>query len=219
MNAKDQERLLKAISAMAEYYGKQLSDGILALYLNGLASYPVAEIERALQAHVQNPDTGQWMPKIADIVKMLEGTSQSASAIAWGKVYQAVSDVGMYRSLAFDDPIIHLAITDIGGWQEICKGQEAELCFLQSRFEKSYRAYAHRRHDLPPYPRYLAGIFECENRLHGYPVDPPVLVGDPQRASMVLANGSNKTLVVSVAQAAQDTINRIRLAATSEKTA
>ncbi|MCL2076328.1 MAG: DUF6475 domain-containing protein [Betaproteobacteria bacterium] len=214
MNNEDKARIVKAISGAAEYYGKPLSDGVLMLYLQGLAGYPAADVERAIYAHIQNPDTGQFMPKIADITRAIGGTTQSAAAIAWGKVQQAVAQIGIYRSIAFDDACIHLAIADIGGWQEIGRTPVVELPFLQARFEKSYRAYAARRHDLPPHPGYLVGIFEADNNLRGYPVEPPVLVGNPDRARAVLAAGSNAPrLTITAGQAAAEAIDRARLQA------
>jgi len=65
-----------------------------------------------------------WMPKIADIVRMIDGSTQSAAATAWAKVMRAVGSVGQYQSLAFDDPVIHLAIDETGGWISLCRIEE-----------------------------------------------------------------------------------------------
>jgi len=76
-------RFAKALSALAEYYGKELSDGVIALYWQGLSQYGIADLEAAIGRHLQNPDTGQWMPKIADIVRMIDGTTKGAAVMAW----------------------------------------------------------------------------------------------------------------------------------------
>lgn len=204
-------RFAKALSALAEYYGKELSDGVIALYWQGLSQYPIDDIEAAIGRHLQNPDTGQWMPKIADIVRMIDGTTQGAAAMAWAKVMRAVGSVGQYQSLAFDDAIIHLVIDDLGGWPGICQGEEAEIPFLQKRFETSYRAYRMRGSDVPPHPRYLVGVSEMQNTAKGYEPEAPRLVGDLAKAQAVLSGGSNAPrLPVHVAHSSP-LVERLRL--------
>ena len=204
-------RFVKALVALAEYYGRDLSEGVIQLYWQGLSQYSIDDIEAAIGRHLQNPDTGQWMPKIADVVRMIEGTTQSSAAMAWAKVMRAVGSVGMYQSLAFDDALIHLVIDDLGGWHGICQISEAELPFLQKRFETNYRAYKLRGADVPPHPRYLVGISETLNSAKGYRSDPPRLVGDPFKAQAVLAGGSDAPrLPVHVAHSAP-LVERLRL--------
>lgn len=191
MKDKDHLRFAKAMTALADYYGRPLSDGSMGLYWQGLQGYDIDQVEKAIGLHLQNPDTGQFMPKIADIVRMLEGTTQDAAALAWAKVMRAVGSVGMHESLVFDDPIIHLVIDDLTSWPALCQTSEAELPFLAKRFETSYRAYRRRGEDLPPHPRYLVGLSEIANVGTGYKADPPRLVGDPEKAKRVLLNGSS----------------------------
>jgi hypothetical protein len=204
-------RFAKALSALAEYYGKELSDGVIALYWQGLSQYGIADLEAAIGRHLQNPDTGQWMPKIADIVRMIDGTTQGAAAMAWAKTMRAVGSVGQYQSLAFDDALIHLVIDDLGGWPGICQVEEAELPFLQKRFETIYRAYKMRGSDVPPHRRYLVGVSEIQNGAKGYQPDPPRLVGDLAKAQAVLSGGSNAPrLPVHVAHSTP-LVERLRL--------
>lgn len=184
-------RFAKALVVLAEYYGKEISEGVIGLYWQGLKQYEIGVIESAIARHIQNPDNGQFMPKIADIVRMIEGTTQGASAIAWGKVMRAIGAVGTYQSICFDDPCIHLAIGDIGGWVDIGKCSQDDLPFLQNRFDKAYRAYRCRGSDLPPYPRHLPGICEISNSASGHPVDPPMLAGDKELARLVYQGGSD----------------------------
>lgn len=196
-------RFAKALSALAEYYGRELSEGVIALYWQGLQQYPIDEIEAAIGRHLQNPDSGQWMPKIADIVRAIDGTTQSAAALAWAKVMRTVGAVGQFQSVGFDDAVIHLTIDDLGGWPKLCQTSEAELPFLQKRFEVAYRAYRSRGADLPPHPRYLPGVSEMQNAAQGFPSDPPVLVGDCERAKLVHRGGSDAPrLPVHVGQVA-----------------
>jgi hypothetical protein len=187
----DKKRFLAAMTALTDYYGKPLSTATIDLYWHGLVEFDIEQVEKAISMHVRNPDSGQWMPKIADLVKMIEGTTQDAAGQAWAKVLRAVASVGMYESLAFDDPIIHLVIGDISSWPALCQLSEAELPFLAKRFENSYRAYRRRISDLPAHPRYLIGVTEMSNSNEGFRSDPPRLVGDPRRAEQVLLNGTS----------------------------
>ena len=183
------QRFAAAMTALAEYYGKEISSGVLALYWQGLSKFSIDEIEAAIGLHLRSPDTGQWMPKIADIIRMIEGTTADAATIAWAKVMRAVGSVGQFQSLAFDDPLIHAVIDDMCGWPKICQTEEKEIPFLQNRFEKAYRAYRVRR-ETPIYPRYLVGVSETQNSAAGHKSDPPLLVGDKALAQAVIAGGS-----------------------------
>ena len=184
------QRFAAAMTSLAEYYGKELSSGVLALYWQGLSQFSIDEIESAIGLHLQSPDSGQWMPKIADIIRMIEGTTADAATIAWAKVMRAVGSVGQYQSLAFDDALIHAVIDDMGGWAKICQTEEKEIPFSQSRFEKAYRAYRVRR-ETPVYPKYLCGVSETQNSAAGHRSDPPLLVGNKSLAQSVLNGGSN----------------------------
>lgn len=208
--ARSSVRFARALAALAEYYVRDLSEGVIALYWQGLSKYPVEDIEAAIMRHLQNPDSGQWMPKIADIVRMIEGTTQSAAALAWAKVMRAVGAVGMHQSIVFDDPVIHLAIDDLGGWPKLCQCRDDELPFLQKRFETNFRAYKTRGDDIPPHPRYLPGLSDGENRITGFPVDPPRLVGDLQKAKQVFSGGSDASrLAVHVSEVPASTLLRL----------
>lgn len=191
MPRNESKRFASALVALAEYYGRDLSEGVIGLYRQGLQQYDIAAIEAAIGRHLQNPDSGQWMPKIADIVRMIEGTTQDAAALAWAKVMRAVGSVGQYQSLAFDDAVIHLVIDDLGGWPKLCQTTEEELPFLAKRFETNYRAYRRRADDIPAHPRYLPGVSEMANSAAGHRSDPPRLVGDLERAKSVMLGGTS----------------------------
>ena len=147
------------------------------------------QVTKAMTAHAMDPERGQFAPKPADIVRQLHGTQTDRSLIAWGKVLDAMQRVGAYRSVAFDDGAIHSAIEDLGGWAKVCRSTQNELPFIQKRFCESHRAYASRpdsRHS-----SMLIGEHEAANRAAGKAVSPPILIGDPEAARMVLAFGES----------------------------
>ena len=42
--------------------------------------------------------------------------------------------VGAYQSVAFDDPVIHAVIEDLGGWTKLCRSDLKELSYMEHRF-------------------------------------------------------------------------------------
>jgi len=71
---------------------------------------------------------------------------------------------------------------DIGGWVTVCRSKVDELQWLQKRFIESYVSAVRMNRE---HPSKLLGEFEVENRIRGYEVAPPVLIGDPMKAKQV----------------------------------
>lgn len=126
LNQSDYDNFINIMQLVSEQYGKNPSEGLISLYWNGLKNYEFSAVQDAIGRHLGNTDTGQFMPKIADIIRMLQGSSQDAAFSAWSKVDKAVRQVGPYDSVVFDDPLIHKVLHDMGGWMGICgKDDEA----------------------------------------------------------------------------------------------
>lgn len=188
MRTEDFQEFHDGIVGVMSFYGKDVSTFALDIWWNALKAFDLSTVRDAFSRYVVNPDSGQFAPKPADIVRLVEGTTQDAATMAWAKTMQAVGRVGQYQSIAFDDPIIHAVIEDVGGWPNLCRTTDDEIPFVQRRFEQAYRAYRARR-DVPPYPRYLPGVSELQNAGKGYQSDPPRLVGDLEKAKAVVSGG------------------------------
>lgn len=180
--------------ALAEYYNREISEGLIGMYWQGLEHYDLAAIREALNRHMQNPDSGQFMPKIADISKMLGGSTQDAALRAWAKVDQAVRRVGTYADVAFDDPIIHRVLHDMGGWIALGTRSEDEWPFVAKEFENRYRGYRIQG-GVKDYPTVLIGIAGAHNRKGGHETQPPMLIGDADTARAVMAGGTDKPMI------------------------
>jgi len=141
MRHEDKPEFAGMMVSIGEYYGREISDGLMGMYWQGLQHYDLAAVRDAMNRHVANPDSGQFMPKIADISKMLAGTTQDAALRAWAKVDQAVRRVGTYRDVAFDDPLIHRVLHDMGGWVAMGSKTEDEWPFVAKEFENRYRGF------------------------------------------------------------------------------
>lgn len=179
------------------YYGKDVSTFLLGVWWNACESFDMEQVAKALQKHACDPERGQFAPKVADIVRGLQGTASDRAALAWGKVHEAMSAVGAYTDVVFDDAAIHAVVEDLGGWPKVCRTEVKELSYLQHRFQEAHRAYTERGQF--EYQRRLPGDRSPDHEYtsRGIPLPRPALVGDRQRAITVLENGnvSGKTSI------------------------
>lgn len=189
MDSTDEMRFVSALTACAEYYGKDLSPAIMGLYWQGLERFSLAAVEHALKLHMAHPDSGQFMPKIADIVRLSEGSGEDASMQAWTKVDKGMRSIGPYQDVVFDDAVIHRVLSEMGGWVELSRKTEHEWPFIAKEFQTRYRGYRGRG-GVTEYPRVLAGITNSTNAQVGHKPQPPVLIGDERKARAVLQGGS-----------------------------
>lgn len=183
-------RFATLITGLADYYKQEISRAVLGLYWEGMRQYDYAAIEKACWAHTQNPDTGMWMPKVADIVKMLAGRTDDQAKIAWAKVDRAVRTVGIYQDVAFDDGLIHRVIADMGGWVALNGKSEDEWPFVAKEFETRYRGFR-MRGNMPEYPGHLVGMASSQNACAGIQHKADImLIGERQAAIAVIKSGS-----------------------------
>ena len=183
------------LKSVMDYYGKDVTPFLVSIYWDGLKRFDFEDVSRALNAHAQNPDSGQFWPKLADLVRMIEGSTESQGMRAWSKVRSAITSVGKMQSVVFDDPLIHVCIAEMGGWYALACCMESELPFKARDFEKRYQAYRSRR-EVPEFQPMLIGGHEADNRLNGFSDrTKPVLIGNPERAQVVLERGRGHGVV------------------------
>lgn len=190
MRANELSQFRQLLTDVMAYYGKDCSQFMLTVWWGALESSDLEQVSRALQRHATDPDRGQFAPKVADIVRVLQGTTTDRAAIAWGKVHEAMSAVGAYTDVVFDDPAIHAVLEDLGGWPKVCRTEVEELSYLQHRFQEAHRAYTERGQF--EYQRRLAGDRSPDHDYtsRGIPLPRPALIGDRDRAIAVLKNGN-----------------------------
>ena len=190
----DYVRFLTLLSGIADYYSKSLPEGVISLYWQGLEQYEIGAVEKALWEHTQNPDTGQFMPKIADVTRNLQGRTTDQAALAWSKVDSALRRVGTYSDVVFDDPIIHRVVADMGGWIKFGTMTEEEWPFTGNQFRTRYQGYK-MRGEIPEYQPVLVGIANAHNGKEGFKTSPPMLIGNEARAKQVMLAGTNDQLI------------------------
>jgi len=197
MEPKDRKRFAaRCLLPAAELYGKAPSDAVADVWWDALRPYDIEAVESAFRRHLVSPDTGQFMPKPADIVRMLAGTSEDAALVAWAKLDRAVRNPGCYASVVFDDPLIHRVVRDLGGWIRLGTKIDDEWPFVGREFQNRYRGFRS-RNEAPEYPPRLIGIYEAENTVKGYMYTDVVLLGDVERAKLVAANGEFQPMIAT----------------------
>jgi hypothetical protein len=192
MQTSDMPNFLNLLTGLGALYGKPINEPLVEIYWRALQRFEFPAVKEALQAHVDNPDSGQFMPKPADVVRYLEGGSRTQALQAWSRVVKAIGSIGCYRSLVFDDSVIHAVVSDMGGWVQLCKVTEDELPFKANEFEKRYTGYV--LHPPETYPKQLTGVIEQQNSSQGHEVEPPVLIGDQHKALLVYRSGGDTAL-------------------------
>ena len=189
MTPAEKPEFLALLASVFSMYRQDTSEFLVGLWWDGMRHYDLEAVRDAMGRHALNPDVGQWCPKPADIVKMLQGSTKDSSMLAWTKVVEAARAVGTYKSVCFDDPLCNAVLNDMGGWIALGAVTEHELPFRAKEFENRYRAYVVR----PPaaWPTSLPGISERDNAARGLSVGVDlVLIGDRGKAKAALAGGT-----------------------------
>lgn len=191
MQAADKAALTELVSQVLAYYRQPVSEFTLSVWWSACQPYSLEQIRKAMTAHATNPDGGQFAPKVADLVRILEGTHTDRAMLAWGKVHEAMSAVGAYQDVVFDDPAIHAVVEDLGGWPKLCRSETKELGYIQKRFCDGHKAYTNRGEFT--FPRRLMGDRSPDHEWEAKGLEPPrpALVGDREKAIAVFQNGSS----------------------------
>ncbi|EON13421.1 DUF6475 domain-containing protein [Pandoraea sp. SD6-2] len=194
MTQNDKVRFFGLIADVYAFYKSDFSDFVGLVWWQAMQQFDLAAVESAMGRHAANPDSGQFLPKPADVVKMLQGSTQDSALLAWHKVDKAVREVGTYVSVAFDDALIHRVVFEMGGWVSLGTKDESEWPFLKNEFVNRYRGYRGRS-QVPEYPPLLIGIAETTNTRAGLQSQGPVLIGNADAARAIVAGGSDTPLV------------------------
>lgn len=175
MQSSDRANFAHLLNGVHDFYGKTLSEFSLSVWWEAMRPFDFAAVKDAMNRHCVNPDNGQFLPRPADVVKLIGGGTQDAALVAWSEVMRAVREQGTYRSVTFADPIINAVIVDMGGWIAIGQIDNDELPFRAKEFENRYRGY--RLRGEAPEVRSLLGIADRDNQARGLGTSEPLLIG------------------------------------------
>lgn len=192
MTREDAQAFVQMWASMLEVYDKTVSDAAVAMAFQALIKYDIADIRRAINAHVADPINGRFPAKPADLILHIDGDPESRALQAWTMVESAISLAGPYKTVVFDDPRIMIALEDMGGWIQFCGMSGDELPHKRVEFVRRYKGYVNRpsvRH-----PPKLIGIAEAQNsmRIQNWQ-ETPYLIGNPEKARLVYESGQQET--------------------------
>lgn len=190
MQPTDHPALVSLVTDALAYYRQPVSTFTLQVWLQACQPFTMEQVTKAMSAHATDPEHGQFAPKVADIIRILQGTHTDRAQLAWGKALEAMGRVGAYTDVVFDDPAIHACIEDLGGWPKVCRTETKELSYLQHRFCESHKAYTGR--GTFDYPRRLSGDRSPDHEYEkkGLKLPRPALVGDADRCKAVYQGGN-----------------------------
>lgn len=166
MQRSDQADFAALLTDALGFYRQELSTFALSVWWEACQGFSMEQVRKALTAHAMDPDRGQFPPKPADLVRLLQGTHTDRSLLAWGRVFRAMSEVGMYATPEGFDGATASAIADMGGWPKLCQSGMDELPFVQRRFCELHRAYSNRPD--AQHAQRLIGLHEQHNHAAGF---------------------------------------------------
>lgn len=189
MKDSDVDNFTTLLNETGKLFKYDITPMTIEIYWNCLERFDFAELHRALMHFIQGADQGKFMPKPAEIVRLIEGDSQSNSQAAWTSVDKAVRSVGPYQSVVFDDPVTMRVIQDMGGWIQLCNHCDEDYTFRANEFNKRYQSFSIRQ--LDQYPNKLIGITESSNGRTGHESfkQPPVMVGNRDKCLAIYHRG------------------------------
>lgn len=141
-----------AIAALAENFGKELSEALLSMWLDLLAPYPAPLVEEAAR-RVVSRYAYKTMPPFAILRQAIDeaqgmdaGHARREAIGAWERVCAAISAFGPYRAPALDERSLRI-VRLMGGWEAACSWERASLDFKRRDFLALWQEDG--AHDIP----------------------------------------------------------------------
>lgn len=202
---KESERadFAKLLTGVAELYGKKMSPMLMNIYWMALKRFDLVAIRQSINRHVNNVDIGQFMPKPADVIRYLEGDSETHALKAWSKVESAIRKIGGYNTVIFDDPLIAVVVRSMGGWPRLCGMLTKDMPFRAGEFMRRYQHCYDDRKKLNSLPD------QVDKMLRGtFPNSSPVLVRDQELAVETISGSVDSSAAILHNPIASDMLNQ-----------
>ena len=197
MTQADFKSFSELVQGVAECYGQSLSAQGVALRFKLLEQFDMAEVRQAALS-IMATRKYTSMPTPADFLEHISGGSAEDKAeVEAGKVLAAIGKHGAYASVLFDAAVTQAVIVQAyGGWPKLCAdcGVEESEHWFRKNFAKTWAAYSRQG---VKQSGHLPGLFEITNYSNGFfdYVDPPKLIGDPDKARAVLEAGQSTLML------------------------
>lgn len=169
MQEQDKAAFRDMMMAVGEVYGREITKPLLQMYFAALYQYGIEQVQVAMMAHMQNPDSGQFFPKPADLIRQMSGTSKQQEAaiedkasMAWACIERDIRRIGSYGTLKMDDKQALAAVKAIGGWQSLCQTETSKMEWKRKEFIRMYETFE--RTPLDALPASLPGRIEMSEK-------------------------------------------------------
>lgn len=154
----DFEVFEKGMAMMCVIANREPNDILLSTYYALLKDLDDEQFQRSV-SNVLKDRKYTTLPLPADIRESALGKLDDEAVLALAKLERATSTWGAYRSIIFDDPIIHAIVQSFGGWPAVCRMEVDEWKFRRIEFLKVYKAFAPNLNRLQ-LPMKLGGVGE-----------------------------------------------------------
>ncbi len=148
MQDQDKDAFTEIMMAAGEVYSKAITVPMIKMYFAALGQVSIEQMHGAMMAHMQNPDSGQFFPKPADLIKQMTGTTkqqeaiiEDRAAIAWACIERDIRRIGSYGTLKLDDKQAMAAVKAMGGWQSICQTETSKMEWKRKEFIRMYETF------------------------------------------------------------------------------
>lgn len=127
------------IGILAETFRQTASKPMLTGYAMGLEGIPTDRLKAAVRTALR---TCKFMPtpiELRELAGELKITDRAVRAFM--AMAEAVTGIGGYSTIDFDDRFINATIRALGGWVSVCETPADEFDkFLKQKFERTYAA-------------------------------------------------------------------------------
>ena len=139
-----------------------------------LEEFEFEDVKNAMRQHVK---TQKFFPTPADITRLIAGSAEERSILAWRCFLQSLDRYGYYDSVRFPDSAYHYVVQRLGGWERLSHEwrdlTEKELQFRRPQWRELYEiglrvASWGGETGKVSVPKYLCGFYERDNREGGH---------------------------------------------------
>ena len=168
MREEDKKKFAVILGSIAESAGKNISKNRMKTYFEALKGFSIEQIEEAGYKLLLETD---FFPTIRMFRDAIIGDIETNAEIAYNKLIKARREEGSYKTVIFDDPIIHRIIDVLGGWIRVCEMnyEDEKFTAFKKNFLEMYKKYSEAKDKYDyEYPTKLIGRQELENSNSGF---------------------------------------------------
>lgn len=154
------------MAGLASTFGREVDEALLTGYWMGLGDLEISEVKQGATRAMRE---AEFMPTVRQLRDLSgSGNADMQAALAFEHLRSAITSVGYYGSIAFDDPAITAAVRNLGGWSRVCEMEVEQFeKWFRPQFEKVYKGFrltGVSEEQASP----LLGHFDRENGFNGY---------------------------------------------------